>query len=243
MNDWWRENHLTEDSAESFLEMIRAWRVYRGDRDRLGLAIRRLGSLPSRVGRFGFRYWGGDAGRRLVQEDMAHDQAHQGRAPVHLNGNRGRANRRRRAARCGRRQPRQAHQDGETDQGGDPGGEYEGYEDRQARNAAGNAGVHQAQERRKPAVETDLGGLFDFHQDETKDAVRCLLKNRALASTTTSRRRRLSWWSPRLPTAPAMKAGNAGTTRMKRRSGGGCAGQGPFIQRSETPRLRKRHVH
>ena len=182
----------------------------------------------------------GDAGRRLVQEDMAHDQAHQGRAPVHLNGNRGRANRRR-AARCGRRQPRQ---DGETDQGGDPGGEYEGYEDRQARNAAGNAGVHQAQERRKPAVETDLGGLFDFHQDETKDAVRCLLKNRALASTTPSRRRRLSWWSPRLPTAPAMKAGNAGTTRMKRRSGGGgCAGQGPFIQRRELPGLRKQHVH
>ena len=112
----------------------------------------------------------GDAGRRLVQEDMAHDQAHQSRAPVHLNGNRGRANRRRRAARCGRRQPRQAHQDGETDQGGDPGGEYEGYEDRQARNAAGNAGVHQAKERRKPAVETDLGGLFDFHQDDTGDA-------------------------------------------------------------------------
>ena len=171
----------------------------------------------------------GDAGRRLVREDRARDQA-----------DRGRANRRR-AARCGRRQPRQ---DGETDQGGDLGGEYEGYEDRQARNAAGNAGVHQAQERRKPAVETDLGGLFDFHQDETKDAVRCLLKNRALASTTPSRRRRLSWWSPRLPTAPAMKAGNAGTTRMKRRSGGGgCAGQGPFIQRRELPGLRKQHVH
>ena len=83
----------------------------------------------------------GDAGRRFVREDMAHDQADQGRGPVHLDGNRGRANRRR-AARCGRRQPRQAHQDGETDQGGDPGGEYEGYEDRQAQNAAGNAGVH-----------------------------------------------------------------------------------------------------
>ena len=153
----------------------------------------------------------GDAGRRFVQEDMAHDQADQGRAPVHLNGNRGRANRSRRAARCGRRQPRQ---DGETDQGGDPGGEYEGHQDRQAQNAAGNAGVqqdaHQAQERRKPAVETDLGGLFDFQQDETKDAVRCLLKNRELASITPSRRRRLSWWSPRLPTAPAMKAGDAG---------------------------------
>ena len=132
----------------------------------------------------------GDAGQRLVREDMARDQADQGRAPVPVQVNRGRANRRRRAARCGRWQPRQ---DGETDQGGDPGGEYEGYENRQAQNAAGNAGVHQAQERRKPAVETDLDGLFDFHQDETKDAVRCLLKNRALASTTPSRRRRLSW--------------------------------------------------
>ncbi len=152
----------------------------------------------------------GDAGRRLVQEDMAHDQADQDRAPVPVQVNRGRANRRRRAARCGRRQPRQAHQDGETDQGGDPGGEYEGYEDHQARNAADNAEVHQAKERRKPAVETDLGGLFDFQQDETKDAVRCLLKNRELASITPSRRRRLSWWSPRLPTAPAMKAGDAG---------------------------------
>ena len=79
----------------------------------------------------------GDAGQRLVREDMARDQADQGRAPVPVQVNRGRANRRRRAARCGRWQPRQ---DGETDQGGDPGGEYEGYEDRQAQNAAGNAG-------------------------------------------------------------------------------------------------------
>ena len=95
----------------------------------------------------------GDAGRRLVQEDMAHDQADQGRA-----------NRRRRAARRGRRQPRQ---DAEAGQGGDPGGQYEG---RQAQNASYNAGVRQAKERRKPAVEADLGGLFDFHQDDTKDA-------------------------------------------------------------------------
>ena len=64
---------------------------------------------------------------------------------------------------------------------------------------------------------------------------RCLLKNRALASITPSRRRRLSWLSPRLPTALATKAGNAGTTRMKRRSGG-CTGQGPFIQRPEPAR-------
>ncbi len=52
-NDWWRENHFSEDSAEVFLEMVRAWRMYQDDRDRLGLAIRRLGGLPSRVGRFG----------------------------------------------------------------------------------------------------------------------------------------------------------------------------------------------
>ena len=152
----------------------------------------------------------GDAGRRLAQEEMARDQADQARAPVHLDGNWGRANRRR-AARRGRRQPRQ---DAEADQGGDPVDQYEG---RQARNAAGDAGVRQAKERRKPAVETDLGGLFDFHQDETKDAARCLLKNRALASTTPSRRRRLSWWSPRLPTAPAMKAGDAGAAAAKAR--------------------------
>ena len=53
VNDWWSENHFSEDSAEVFLEMVRAWRMYQGDRDRLGLAIRRLGGLPSRVGRFG----------------------------------------------------------------------------------------------------------------------------------------------------------------------------------------------
>ena len=53
VNDWWHENHFSEDSAEVFLEMVRAWRMYQGDRDRLGLAIRRLGGLPSRVGRFG----------------------------------------------------------------------------------------------------------------------------------------------------------------------------------------------
>ena len=84
---------------------------------------------------------------------MVRDQADQGRA-----------NRRRRAARRGRRQPRQ---DAEAGQGGDPGGQYEG---RQAQNASYNAGVRQAKERRKPAVEADLGGLFDFHQDDTKDA-------------------------------------------------------------------------
>ena len=82
---------------------------------------------------------------------MAQDQADQDRDPVHLDGNRGRANRRR-AARCGRRQPRQY---GETDQGGDPGDQYED---------------HQAKERRKPAVEAYLGGLFDFYQDDTEVA-------------------------------------------------------------------------
>ena len=116
----------------------------------------------------------GDAGRRLVREDMAQDQAHRGRAPVHLDGNRGRANRGRRAARHGGRQARQAHQDAETDQDGGPGGEYESYQDHQAQDAAENAEVqqdaHKAQERRKPAVEADLGGLFAFHQDDTGDA-------------------------------------------------------------------------
>ncbi len=53
VNDWWGESHFSEDSAEAFLEMVRAWRTYQGDRDRLGLAIRRLGGLPSRIGRFG----------------------------------------------------------------------------------------------------------------------------------------------------------------------------------------------
>ena len=47
------------------------------------------------------------------------------------------------------------------------GDQYEGYEDHQAQNAADNAVVRQAKERRKPAVEADLGGLFDFHQDDT----------------------------------------------------------------------------
>ena len=53
VNDWWRENHLAEDSAESFVNMIQAWRTYRGDRHQLGLAIRRLAALPSRIGRLG----------------------------------------------------------------------------------------------------------------------------------------------------------------------------------------------
>ena len=52
-NDWWGETHFTEESAETFLEMIRAWRRHQGDRDRLALAIRRLAALPSRIGRFG----------------------------------------------------------------------------------------------------------------------------------------------------------------------------------------------
>ena len=70
--------------------------------------------------------------------------------------------------------------------------QYEGYETARPGTPPTMPGSTRPKERRKPAVETDLGGLFDFHQDETKDAVRCLLKNRALASTTPSRRRRLS---------------------------------------------------
>ena len=53
VNDWWKENHLSEDSAESSRNMIQAWRTYRGDRHQLGLAIRRLAALSSRIGRLG----------------------------------------------------------------------------------------------------------------------------------------------------------------------------------------------
>ena len=52
VNDWWRESELSEDCATTLLDMIRAWPEYQGDRERLGLAIRRLAALPSRVGRF-----------------------------------------------------------------------------------------------------------------------------------------------------------------------------------------------
>lgn len=53
VNDWWRENVLSDDSAETFLEMIHDWRKYQGNRRQLGLAIRRLAASRSRVGRFG----------------------------------------------------------------------------------------------------------------------------------------------------------------------------------------------
>ena len=53
VNDWWRVNQLSEDGARTFLELIRGWRKYQGDRELLGLAIRRLAALPSRAGRFG----------------------------------------------------------------------------------------------------------------------------------------------------------------------------------------------
>ena len=53
VNDWWRENQLSEDGARSFLELIQGWRTYQADRELLGLAIRRLAALPSRAGRFG----------------------------------------------------------------------------------------------------------------------------------------------------------------------------------------------
>ena len=53
VNDWWRESQLSEDAARTFLELIRRWPTYQGDRKRLRLAIRRLAALPSRAGRFG----------------------------------------------------------------------------------------------------------------------------------------------------------------------------------------------
>ena len=48
-----RKDSLSEADADLLLETIRAWKGYQGDRDRLGLAIRRLATLPSRAGRFG----------------------------------------------------------------------------------------------------------------------------------------------------------------------------------------------
>ena len=53
VNDWWRENQLSVDGARTFLELIQRWQTFQGDRELLGLAIRRLAALPSRAGRFG----------------------------------------------------------------------------------------------------------------------------------------------------------------------------------------------
>ena len=54
VNDWWpRERLLSDDNAKTFLEMIRGWRKYKGDRKLLGLAIRRLATSRSRAGGFG----------------------------------------------------------------------------------------------------------------------------------------------------------------------------------------------
>ena len=52
VNDGWRENDFSKDSADTFLALVRAWTLYRGDRDRLALAMRRLAALSSRGGRF-----------------------------------------------------------------------------------------------------------------------------------------------------------------------------------------------
>ena len=48
-----RKDCLSEADEDLLLEMIRGWRGYQGDRNRLELAIRRLAALPSRAGRFG----------------------------------------------------------------------------------------------------------------------------------------------------------------------------------------------
>ena len=54
VNDWWpRERLLSDDNANTFLEMIHDWRKYPGDRKLLGLAIRRLATSRSRAGGFG----------------------------------------------------------------------------------------------------------------------------------------------------------------------------------------------
>ena len=47
-----RKDSLSEAEADLLLEIIRGWKGYQGDRDRLELAIRRLAALPSRAGRF-----------------------------------------------------------------------------------------------------------------------------------------------------------------------------------------------
>ena len=47
------ENDFSEDSADTFLALVRAWTLYRGDRDRLAIAMRRLAALSSKGGRFG----------------------------------------------------------------------------------------------------------------------------------------------------------------------------------------------
>ena len=48
-----RKYSLSEADADLLLEIIRGWKGYQDDRDRLELAIRRLAALPSRAGRFG----------------------------------------------------------------------------------------------------------------------------------------------------------------------------------------------
>ena len=48
-----RKDSLSEADADVLLQMIRRWKGYRGNRDSLELAIRRLAALPSREGRFG----------------------------------------------------------------------------------------------------------------------------------------------------------------------------------------------
>ena len=177
----------------------------------------------------------GDAGRRLVQEDMAHDQAGQGRAPVPWTG-------------TGAGPTAAAVQLDAV--GGNPARPTRTQRPTKAATRAENTGVTRTTRPRtpptmpgstkprsagsRPSKRTWQDCLIS-NRTTPRTLTRCLPKNRALASITPSRRRWLSWLSPRLPTAPAMKAGNAKTTRMKRRSGG-CTGQGQFIQRPEPAR-------
>ena len=51
--EWMRRtDSLSEADGDLLLEIIRRWKEYQGDRDRLDLATRRLATLPSRAGRF-----------------------------------------------------------------------------------------------------------------------------------------------------------------------------------------------
>ena len=55
INGWgWkgRKDSLSEADADLLLKIIRGWKAYQGDQDRLELGIRRLAILPSRAGRF-----------------------------------------------------------------------------------------------------------------------------------------------------------------------------------------------
>ena len=52
-NEWWQVNELDGEAARLFLEMVKTWVEYTGNREQLDSAIRQLATLYSRVGRSG----------------------------------------------------------------------------------------------------------------------------------------------------------------------------------------------